>query len=100
MKEQIEEMYSHAVYEDLAPNIFADQVLNLLKPVIQPQPKPSALKEALQDKIRSFEAAQKDPNYQSNIEQNVVAVALRELRYLDSIVEFEECQKTIAAHHG
>jgi hypothetical protein len=46
------------------------------------------LKKALQEKIAEFERSQTDPRYQSEIEQNAVSVVLRELRYLDSIIEF------------
>jgi hypothetical protein len=49
----------------------------------------SKLKLALQDKIRQFEAYKTDPRYQTEMEQNAVVVTLRELRYLDSIAEYE-----------
>jgi hypothetical protein len=33
MKEEIEKMYSQALYDDLPPNVFADQVLRLFSVV-------------------------------------------------------------------
>lgn len=35
MKEKIEQMYIQALIDDLAPNVFADQVLRLLDTVIE-----------------------------------------------------------------
>lgn len=47
------------------------------------------LKKALQSKILEFEALRTNPNHQTEMEQNAVLVTLRELKYLDSLAEFE-----------
>ena len=57
-------------------------------------PKQSKLKQALHEKIAEFETYKTDKRYQTHIEQNAVVVTLRELRYLDSIVEYEETSET------
>jgi hypothetical protein len=49
----------------------------------------SKLKEALQAKIKEFEEHKINPMYQSDLEQNAIIVTLRELRYLDEIVEYK-----------
>ena len=48
------------------------------------------LKKALQQKILEFEECKNNPNHQSEMEQNAVQVTLRELKYLDSLAEFEQ----------
>ena len=49
----------------------------------------SELKKALKEKIKEFEGHKNDPMYQLPIEQNAIQVTLRELKYLDSIAEYE-----------
>lgn len=46
-----------------------------------------SLKEALREKIVEFEGYIDHPDYSSRMEQNAVAVTLREFKYLDSIAE-------------
>lgn len=48
------------------------------------------LKKALKEKIREYRAYLKDPNHQTEMEQNAVMVTLKELLYLDTIVDYSE----------
>lgn len=72
-------------------NIFAEILKSEPVGKIEEKEEPgvSKLKIALQDKIKEFEAFKTNPNYQTEMEQNAVIITLRELKYLDSIVEYE-----------
>jgi len=48
------------------------------------------LKKALKEKIKEYESYVNNPKYNSEIEQNAVKITLKELKYLDSIIEFED----------
>lgn len=58
----------------------------------QPATDMTKLKEALQEKIREYEACIGHPRYNSRIEQNAAETVLRVLKYLDSIAEYEEVE--------
>lgn len=77
------------------PTVATDHTVFQPAPVVdKPAGYTSNVKQALQDKIKQFEAFKTDSRYQSEMEQNAVIVTLRELRYLDSMAETVDTQPT------
>lgn len=51
------------------------------------------LKQALTEKIREYEGHLDNKRYESVMEHNAILVVLKELRYLNSIVEYEDTRE-------